>query len=469
MGYINIHAHTDRSNIRLLDCTNSVENLIKTSSDIGYSGIAITDHEVLSAHVEALQVTKKLKEKEIIPNDFKLILGNEIYLVNSLEEVRDNYQGGTTKFPHFVLLAKDKIGHRQLRILSSKAWENSFKTGQMERVPTEKMFLKQTLEENRGHLIASSACLGGELPYYILKSKQAEEEGKDDLVIHYKQKAIEFVQWCADLFGKENFFIEIQPANSIEQIYVNEKLIQIAKYYNLKWIVSTDVHFLRPEDREIHKAYLNSKEGEREIDDFYEACFLQTVEEIKERLAYLDEEDVKLAIENTMLIADMVEDFDIQHSPIIPKIDLGEFEVRHIFKPAYDKYDYINKLANSEHDQDRYLIKLIEDGFDEKVDKSQLTKEKLHIILSRLNDELGELWEISESLNQRMPAYYITTKELIDVIWTEGNSLVGTARGSAAGYYINYLLGITTIDSIRWDLPHWRHIHKSRPDLPDCA
>lgn len=77
-----------------------------------------------------------------MPQDFKLILGNEAYLVDSLEEVRDSYQPGKTKFPHFLMLAVDEKGHEQLRVLSSKAWENSFYTGTMERVPTVKKMLK---------------------------------------------------------------------------------------------------------------------------------------------------------------------------------------------------------------------------------------------------------------------------------------------------------------------------------------
>lgn len=77
-----------------------------------------------------------MKESGELPEDFKLILGNEAYLVDSLEEVRDNYKSGVTKFPHFLMLAKNQFGHEQLRILSSMAWENSFYTGTMERVPT---------------------------------------------------------------------------------------------------------------------------------------------------------------------------------------------------------------------------------------------------------------------------------------------------------------------------------------------
>lgn len=469
---IGCHCHTDRSNIRLLDSTNSVKDLIKTAAKLNYKGIAITDHECLSAHVQAIKLVREFKQKGEIPEDFKLILGNEIYLVDSLEEVKDNYKSGETKFPHFLLLAKDKEGHEQLRILSSKAWENSFFTGTMERVPTVKKDLEEIVKDNKGHLIASTACLGSEVNIHLLAIREAERNNNEAKIRYHKVKLHEFILWCIDVFEKENFFIELQPALSDEQIYCNQKLIKIADYYGLKRIITTDAHYLRPEDREIHKAYLSSKEGEREVDDFYEACFLQTIEEIYERMNYLPKEIVEDAIKNTELIGEMIEDYTIEHDPIVPKIELPEFEVRHIFKPAYDQYEYIKKMAYSDDEQDRYMIKLIEDGFQENIPYNTLTKKKFHQILNRINLELGELWEISQKLNQAMSSYYITVREIVNIIWDDdcgGNSLVGSGRGSAAGFLINYLLGITQINPLEYgiEMPHWRHLHKSRPELPD--
>ncbi len=468
---IGCHCHTDVSNIRLLDSTNKVKDLLKCSVEMGYKGIAITDHEVLSAHVQAIKTVREMKKKNTMPEDFKLILGNEIYLVDSLEEVKDNYKSGVTKFPHFLLLAKDEIGHEQLRVMSSKAWENSFYTGAMERVPTVKEDLEKVVKENRGHLIASTACLGSEVNIYLLKIKEAELEEDQDSVKEFKLKIHKFITWCIDVFGKDNFFIELQPALSEEQIYCNEKLIEISNGYGLKRIVTTDAHFLRPEDREIHKAFLNSKEGEREVDDFYQACFVQTVEEIKKHMIdYIDLEIIEDAIRNTELIGGMIEDYTIEHDPIIPKMELPEFKLRHTFKPAYSQYEYIEKIAHSDNEQDRYLLKLIEDGFDEKLRNPSLTKEGFHIVLSRLNDELGELYRISQTLKQSMPSYYITVREIISLIWDDecgGNSLVGVARGSASGYLINYLIDITQINPIQYSLPHWRHLTAERPELPD--
>lgn len=472
MCIIGHHNHSSKSNFRLLDCTNSVEELIQTAADIGYKGITITDHETVSAHVEALQVLDKLKKSNKIPNDFQLILGNEIYLVDDIESVRDNYKPGITKFPHFVLIAKDKVGHEQLRYLSSIAWENSFYTGTMERVPTTKHLLTEVISQDSNHLIASTACLGSEVNIHLLAIKEYDAQGNEEMVKYHRAKLNEFINWCIKIFTKENFFIELQPAISESQIYCNKKLVDIADYYGLKTIVTTDTHFLRPEDRIVHKSFLNSKDGEREVDEFYQDTYLHTVDEIHEKMKYLDEEVINTAINNTLLIGDMVEEYTILHSPIIPRIDLPNFEVKHLFKPAYSTYGYIEKMANSDDEQDRYIVKLIEEGFNEKFPRSLLSKEYFHQILNRLNLELGELYEISLKLNQAMSSYYITVREIINIIWDDecgGNSLVGSGRGSAAGFLINYLLGITQINPLIYgiEMPHWRHLHRSRPDIAD--
>ena len=175
---IGCHCHTDRgSNIRLLDTTNTVKDLLQTAIDQGYKGLAITDHEALCSHLEAITTVKEMKSKGKMPEDFKLILGNEAYLVDSLEEVKDNYKGGITKFPHFLILSKDAEGHEQLRYLSSKAWENSFYTGIMERVPTVKEDVEKVVKSNPGHLIATTACLGSESSIHLLAIREAESNG----------------------------------------------------------------------------------------------------------------------------------------------------------------------------------------------------------------------------------------------------------------------------------------------------
>jgi DNA polymerase-3 subunit alpha len=464
---IEMHLHTPYSNIRLRDAISTIEDSIQTAADLGLKGIAITDHETVAAHVKAIQKVRELKiidektGKSKIPQDFKLILGNEIYLVNSLEEVKDNYQSGFTKFPHFLLLAKDKDSHEILRFLSSQSWQQSFYTGAMERVPTTKEQLENAIRSNPNKLIASSACLGSESSIHILNGDY--------------EKAKSFLKWCSDLFGKGNFFLELQPSANEEQKHVNEKLIEFSSELELDLIITSDVHYLRPEDAEIHNAFLSAKQGDREVASFYSNTYLHTNEEIYEKLNYIDESIITKALDNTLKIGGMIEDYTIETEIIIPKIKLPDFTVSHIFKKGYVQYMFIGKMAYSENEQDRYLVHLIEKGFAEHIPHSTISKKYFHTLLARIDVELEQLWEISKVLNQAMSAYYVTVAKIVDLMWgddcgessKEEGSLVGSGRGSAVAFLINYLMGITQVNPLVYgiEVPYWRHLSKDMPSI----
>ncbi|ASM69725.1 PHP domain-containing protein [Blautia hansenii] len=450
---LHLHVHSDYSNIRLIDSINKVSKLIQKAVNLNNSGIAITDHESVSGHVQALQIVEKGKSEGSIPEDFKLILGNEIYLVNSLEEVRDNYKSGITKFWHFILLAKDEIGHKQLRILSSLAWDNSFKTGKMERTPTLKSDLEKIVKENPGHLIASTACLGGECSHWIL-NKDVE-------------KFNEFVQYCYDLFG-EDFYFELQPNNSEEQVLVNKTLISISEQLDIPFIVTCDAHYVNKEDRVFHEAYLNSHEEEREVGDFYATTYMMNVTEIHEYLDWqIGEENVNKAIRNTEVIADKVSNYTLAHSTIVPEANIPEYQEEHYFKDFYDTHEYIRKFAYSDNKYDRYLLHLISQGFKTKGYYVGIKDEELKILIDRIEIELSEMWKVTEKIKNSISSYYISTLELIEIMWNEGDSLVGVARGSVTGMYTMYLIGLIQMNPIQWGLPHWRHISHERPELAD--
>lgn len=145
-GRVDLHNHTRYSNLRLRDALATPEQLIDRAIELGLSGIAITDHETVAGHIKANQYAQKIVETS---PDFKVILGNEIYLVD---------ERPSEKHWHFILIAKDAEGHHQLRELSSLAWLNSYSSKGMTRVDTLKEELKEIIEKNPGHLIASSAC-----------------------------------------------------------------------------------------------------------------------------------------------------------------------------------------------------------------------------------------------------------------------------------------------------------------------
>ena len=472
---IELHFHSSYSNIRLLDAITDIEESILKAVELNIHGLAITEHEFVGSHVKAIQTVRKLKEKEKIPQDFKLILGNEIYLVDSLEEVRDNYQPGKTKFPHYLLLSKSKDGHEALRALSSKAWEQSFYTGTMERVPTTKDALSEVVKAYPNTLIATTACLGSESSIYILEADRARLENNKEKEQYNINKLHEFIEWNIELHGKDNFYLELQPSPDYEQATVNKMLITLSKKYGLKLVITNDVHYLQKEDMEIHSAYLNSKVDERETASFYSHTYLHTVNEIYEKMSYIDKEIIREAIHNTMLIGSMIEDYTIEGETIIPKTKLPEFEVKHLFKAGYSKYPYIGLMANSEDAQDRYLVHLIEEGFKEKIPYRTMNKEEFNNVVARINVELEELWEMSKIINQSMSSYYVTVAKIIEIIFgddcgdasREEGSIVGAGRGSAVAFFINYLLGIVEVNPLAYgiEVPHWRHLHKSKPDI----
>ena len=447
--------------------------MIDYAHEIGLKGIAITDHDVVANHVKALQhLAKRRKEN---PNDpswqnFKLILGNEIYLVrNGLS--KDNFVSGVDRFYHFILLAKDEVGHKQIRELSSRAWKQSFYRF-MERVPTYYSDIKEVIGANPGHVMASTACLGGYLPSLIMEAKQT----KDSLArLDIEQEMDEFIEWMIEVFGRENFFLEKQPSLNKEQWVVNEKMEQLAEKHNLKCIITTDAHYLRKEDRPIHKAYLNAKQGDREVDEFYASTYVMNAKEVAEYFTQAEEKFNKgmnqaraKEVENivardlnntNVYVAAQVNEYSLAHSPIIPHTNLDWFMLTPAqpFTVNGKSYEFINKFATSPHEQDRYFISKVMQQLVKKFDPLYL-ENHLERYYERIDIECKELWNISEKLGQRLSSYLLLIAEITRIIWDEGDSLVGPGRGSSSGFLTNYLLDIVQVNPLEAEveLPHWR-------------
>lgn len=460
LNYTCYHNHTEYSNLRLIDCINKVEKLIDQAIELGHKGVAITDHECISGHVRAVKYVKELKEKKKVDEDFQLILGNEIYLIDNLDTIKEDKKEGKKDYYHFILLAKNEIGYKQLRALSARAWLNLFKTGKMERVPIEKRQLEEIIGDDKGHLAVTSACLGGEVA--DLTFRQLENPTNEN-----KVKLVDFFNWSIRTFGRDNFYIEIQPRKgSIDQRDFNREIIRIAKACKLKWLFNTDTHYYTKEFQDIHEAFLNSKEGDREVQDFYETTYMMDKKELIALLSQdLDKEDIIEGIGYSEHLRKQIDDIDMYHRVIIPEIPISDLEaqVHHDFKMFYDEYEYIEKFAYSNSKQDRFLLRKIEEGFKS---KNQIVSQKT---IGRINEELETLWTISDNLNQRLSSYYVLTRDtILEVLWKDdmGDSLVGIARGSVTGCYFAYLIDITQMNPLDWDLPFWRHLHVSRPELP---
>ena len=446
------HTHTEMSNFRLLDCIIKLPDLIKRGKEIGLSGLAITDHETIA---QSIRVCKLQKENP----DFKIAIGNEIYLTDTREN--------GIKYYHFILIAKDKEGHRQLRELSSRAWMQSYWDRGMERVPTLKTELAEIINANPGHLIATSACLGGELSSCIVEMERARRIEDEQTAAAKYQQIINFMTFCDDLFG-DDFYIEVAPGASKEQIIANNKLAQIAQVFNKKLVIGDDAHYLKREDRYIHKAYLNSKGGERETDSFYEYSYLQDDNDLKKNL----EPSIGLLIDdmcrNSMEMFDKIEIYDLLHNQTIPSVPVKNY---HQASPDmceywYKHYPNLADLLTSNDIYERYWINECDKKLSEMFNKTNKYDKEGDQYYQELEEEARVKRVIGKKLGTNMFKYPITLKYYIDMMW-ECGSLVGAGRGSSCAALNHYLLGITQLDPIEWNLPFFRYMNDERTELGD--
>lgn len=449
--FFNGHNHTMYSNLRLLDCIIKPKDLIDKAIELGLSGIAITDHEALSAHMEVNMYAKKLREKY---PDFTIALGNEIYLMDERTKGQDYY--------HFILIAKDAYGHKCLREMSSKAWYNSYWDRGMERVPLLKQELYGIMNDGfyRGHIMATTACLGGELPKLI-----SFRYGNDILpfeIEEYDYKIHAFMKFCINTFTKDCFFLECAPSTDKEQILVNRKLWELGQEYGVRVTVATDSHYLTKDTRFAHKAYLNSKNGEREVDKFYEFARLMDEEEVRSLLRYSfdDETIIDEIFETTEFIRQGIEFYSLEKPQQIPLVRVPERDFLGWAIPT--TYPTLNRINQSGNAQEQKWL----DDCMVSLEQHNISETQIDEYMERLEIEADVIDYIGQRLGNCLFAYFNTFKHYIDLFWSCG-SIVGPGRGSSTGFLSNYLLGITQLDPIRWKLPWWRFLNKERAELPD--
>lgn len=446
------HNHTEMSNFRLLDCINKLPDLIKRGKEIGLAGLAVTDHETIA---QSIRICKLQKENP----DFKIGIGDEIYLTDTRDK--------GIKYYHFILIAKDKQGFKQLRQLSSTAWMNSYWDRCMERVPTLKSELAAVVKKDPGHLIATSACLGGELSSCIVEMEHARKIEDVETANKKHQQIKDFMFFCDDLFG-DDFYVEVAPGASKDQIIANNKLAQIAQVFHKKLVIGDDAHYLKRDDRYIHKAYLNSKGGERETDAFYEYTYLQSDEDIRINL----EPSIGMLIEemyaNSMEMFDKIEIYDLLHSQTIPSVPVKDYKKTYWITvngvgEDNPRYPTLSQMYHSDDIYDRYWINECTNKMYEQhlVDKGNAVQ-----YWSELEEEARVKRIIGEKLGTNMFKYPITLKYYIDMMW-ECGSLVGAGRGSSCAALNHYLLGITQLDPIEWNLPFFRYMNDERTELGD--
>lgn len=447
-----IHAHSFFSNLRLIDAINSPRDLILQAAKLGLSGITLTDHESISGHIQWLNEEKRLKESGKIPENFKCALGNEIYLIN--DRTKDK------KFWHFILIAKNEQGHRALRELSSIAWYNLYSYHGMERVPVTKEELKSVVNKYPNTLIASSACLGSEVARLTLDLVELEgKRNKDEIAIYNKKlEIVNFCNFCRELF-KEDFYLEVAPSASKDQVKYNKRIKEIANGLGIKLVFGGDAHYLSADEREIHKAFLNSKDGEREVDEFYYYAYLMDDEEaFKNCDGVFSKEEFDEICQNSIEIQKKISKYNLDNSPVIPHTTVKDYQKKDLLQ--FKSYPTIFNLFKSDDINERYWINECINSL------KSIDKINDIVYLSRLEEEADVIETMGRRLGDNLFSYFNTFQSYIDLFWDCG-SIVGPGRGSAVCFLSNYLLGITQLDPLDYNLPSFRFLNKERAELPD--
>lgn len=442
------HLHTDMSNIRVIDAINRPKELIDYAIQIGLAGICFSEHEHLGNSITINKLQQQYQETN--PN-FKIAHGNEIYLTDT----RDSGQ----QYYHFLLIALDACGFQMLTELSSTSWINGFYDRGLYRVPTLKSEIEDIIKRyGKGHIYASTACIGGYMGKQILALHEAEYIGNIQGRKQAHDNIVQFILWCKQTFGDNNFALEVQPGISEEQLIVNNFMPTLAKVFDLPICLTSDAHFLRKEDRAIHKAFLNSKEAEREVDQFYQSCWLHNQEE---NLAALQGTslDYETMCANSINIMNRIEDYSLLRNQEVPVAPVPYFPKEAATSHVFQQYPTLDKLSHSDNEQERAWVNLCY----QELQNKQLVNDTY---MARLEEEADTQNVIGEKLGTCIFAYPLFLRHYIDLIW-ECGSTVGTGRGSAGGGLSHWLLGITQTNPIKTKSYFWRFLNKSRQELPD--
>ena len=425
-----LHNHTEYSNETLRDCINTVPGLIDLAIKLGHECVAITDHETISSYIKAEKYYKKIKEAH---PDFKLIRGNEIYLTRNNLNAK-NFDRTRDRYFHFILLAKDLGGYKQICQLSTRAWQRSYMSRRQRRRPTYYQDLKDIVRPNQGHLIASTACLGSQLDKFLLQYMDTDD-------IEYYNTSKRWCEFMVDIFGEGNFYLEMQPSMNKEQVFVNKHLLQISQELNLPYIITTDSHYGRPEDAKIHEAFLNAQDGDREVKTFYATTYMMSDEEIRSFFPYLTEDQIEAAYAAIREIKDKCEDFSILKPLKIPSLPWRDFSPVPL-KEWVEKMPALAKFNTSPHRADQMLVYALIDGIKRHDD---LQNENAY---KALNECLEMTWESSQVNNAQWSAYFLNLQKIIDECWNAG-TIVLPARGSGMGFVLLYALDIIQINCLR--------------------
>lgn len=397
--FTHLHLHTEFS---LLDGAISLDKLVDFGKQHNFKALAITDHGNIFGAVKFFQKCKKA--------DIKPILGIEMYFTPDI-----NQRSVEKKYYHLILLVQNKVGYTNLCKLISYAYQKGF-------------YFKPRidyaiLEKHSEGLIATTACLGGHIPQLLINEQ--------------KKEAGERIDWFLHHFGKDRFYLEIQPEEQEEQKILNQKLYALHTARGVSLVATGDCHYLLPEDHEAHEVML-SIQTQHKITDPDRFTFGSVRAYIKtpdEMLTLFPQHQE--AIWQSGQIADMCE-FD--------------FETGKLFFPKY--------AIPESHTPESYFKTICKEGLQRLIDNDRITKDQLAHYQERLELEIDLI------INMGFIGYFLVVSDFIQ--WARRQGIpVGPGRGSAAGSLVAWALEITNIDPIKYNLLFERFLNPERVTMPD--
>lgn len=393
--FVHLHVHTEYS---LLDGSAKIKELVLRAKELGMDSIAITDHGAMYGAVEFY--------KAALESGIKPIIGCEVYVAPESRLMKDAKNGGNY---HLVLLAENDEGYQNLIKLVSYGFIDGFYY--------KPRIDKELLRKHHKGLIASSACLAGEVARNIINVSYEKA----------KEAALEYL----DIFGEGNFFLELQDHGIREQKQVNMALVRMSEETGIPLIATNDSHYIYKEDAEPHDILLCIQTAKTILDEDrmrYEGgqFYVKSPEEMYDLFSYAPE-----ALENTAKIAERCNVSFQFHELKLPQFDVPQ-----------------GKTAN------QYLREVCESGFREKYPEGKKEwKERLE-------------YELSTIENMGYVDYFLIVWDFIKYAKDNG-IIVGPGRGSAAGSMVSYCLSITTIDPLKYDLIFERFLNPERVSMPD--
>ena len=417
--FSHLHCHSQYS---LLDGAAPIESMYKKAVKDGMPAIALTDHGNMFGAFQFVAQASKYNTKEN-PNVVKPIVGCEFYLVADRHRKQFTKEERDKRY-HQLFLAKNPEGYQNLSKLCSLGYVEGM-YGKYPRIDKELV-----LQYHKG-LIATTCCLGAEVPQTILRKGEAE--------------ARKVFEWWLDIFG-EDYYVEVQRHNLADQIKVNEVLLRFAKDYNVKIIASNDSHYIDREDANAHDILLCINTGEKQstpsTKDFSEDAAMPK----GTRFAFANDEFYfKNQAEMNMLFADIPEAID-NTNEIVSKVEMLKLK-QDILLPAY-------QIPAGYDDQDAYLESLTYEGARKRYgDLSPVIEERIRF----------ELFTIR---TMGFAGYFLIVQDFINAGRDMG-VFIGPGRGSAAGSAVAYCIGITNIDPIKYNLLFERFLNPDRKSMPD--